>query len=139
MKGVLTKFQRILSEVGLFVVSKHKQADLVGRAVNSIKEYYSMLSLEFCSKTEALKLIEEKVGFKKPSVKYLHWYFKCNQDGLYYPLVDFKSLRAELEKEDLITKMANVAHLAENNFSRQAVVAEIREVVFNNRRKNSAY
>jgi hypothetical protein len=109
-----------------------------GRGISQREKSFMLESLEFCSKTEALSLVEN-LGFKNPSTKYLHWYFKCNKDGLYYPLVEFKSLKKALEEKNLIKRMAEVANLPKENPKRKKIVAEIGRNIIKNRRRNSAY
>jgi hypothetical protein len=86
-------------------------------------------STEFFTKTQALKVIEDVVGFPRPQARYLSGYFDVADGELYIPKVDFLKLAEEIKKRDLIRRMGEVRKLEIHDQRRQAVMMEISSVI----------
>ena len=80
------------------------------------------------SKTAAMNLISDKLGFLNPSTQYILWYFDKEDDG-YVPRVDLGALSDEIASKGLAAKMANVAKLSDDNLDKRAMIDEIHAVV----------
>jgi hypothetical protein len=66
------------------------------------------------SKTAALRIVEKQLGFPKPSPRFLHWYFR-RENQEYLPRVNFDALAQDIQKENIIETVATVAGLAPND------------------------
>lgn len=87
-----------------------------------------MHSMEYFTKTQALKTIEKMVGFPKPAVDSLGLYFDYF-DGNYIPRVNFVSLAEAIKQRELVKKLGAVIHLKKTNRERQVVMVEIYGVI----------
>ncbi len=76
------------------------------------------------SKTEALKFIAEEIGFPKPAVYSLSWFFE-EEHGIYVLQVDLSKIKQKIREENLISKMAKVKNLPKTDPKRQKVIKEI--------------
>ncbi len=85
--------------------------------------------MEALTEKEALKFITSKLGFPKPSPRYLCWYFHLEDDGLYTPRVDFDSLATEIEQEDFVERLANVIGFSQHHPEKETVFMQIRAVI----------
>lgn len=84
---------------------------------------------EFFTKTQALKVIEDVVGFPHPQTRYLSWYFDVADGELYIPKVDFPALAKEIKKRELVRRMGEVRKFDMHDQRRQAVMMEISSVI----------
>lgn len=84
---------------------------------------------EFFTKTQALKVIEDVVGFPRPQARFLSWYFDVADGELYIPKVDFLKIAEEVKKRDLVRRMGEVRKLEIHDQRRQAVLTEIGSVI----------
>jgi hypothetical protein len=80
------------------------------------------------TKTGALRLIETKLGFPKPSPQYLCWYFR-KEEGEYVPIVNFDALAEEVKQRELVKAMGEVVELSDTESAKKQVLSEIKMVI----------
>jgi hypothetical protein len=84
--------------------------------------------METLSKTAALKIIERQLGFPKPSSRFLHWYFICeNQE--YVPVVDFNTLAIEIKEKGIVEMVATVVGLPPDDAKKNEVLRQVQKII----------
>lgn len=84
--------------------------------------------MEFFTRKEALRYIEETFGFPNPSSKYILWYF--NEYGGGYILgVNSDALAVEIKEKKLVQKLGEVRCFKRDDERWESVLEEIRLVI----------
>ncbi len=81
------------------------------------------------SRNKARVAIREELGFPNTSVEFIKLLFTKDSSGIYEPTVNFEILAKELNEQHLVKKMAEVAHLPQDNNERVVVVQQIRQTI----------
>jgi len=85
--------------------------------------------MDVFTRSQAMRMVSDIVGFPNPSPHKLSWYFEIRHDGKFIPKVNFVSLAKELDEKSLVAKMGIVVHLPVGHADRQKIEDEIHAVI----------
>lgn len=82
----------------------------------------------FLTKREALRTIEDELGFPDPKPFFLPWYF-VQESGGWVPIVDFEGLAKDVKKYDLVALVSGVVGLSPSDPQKREVILFVRSIV----------
>lgn len=88
-----------------------------------------MQRLDVFTKTSALGIIRDVLGFPNPSPRFLLWYFYLDDGGYYVPKVNFQTLARDIKAQGIVAEVGTVAGLSLNNPEKMKVLRRVQKVI----------
>lgn len=88
-----------------------------------------MQELDVFTKTSALGIIRDVLGFPNPSPRFLLWYFNLDDRGRYVPIVNFQTLAKDIKTQGIVAEVEAIVGLSPNNPEKIKVLRRVQKVI----------